>query len=94
MLNLASTPDLSNGGPFGTANVQQGVLYGLLSFYSLFFILLSAVIYLKLKNSMPSYVVILGILVLLAGAGVGAYYLAFTSFFIFDVQSLVTSINL
>jgi len=93
MLTMAATPDLSNGGPFGTSSVQQGVLWGFLSFYSLFFILLSVIIYLKFKNSIRSSVLITGIVVLLGAAGTGAYFCAAYSLFLFDVQSLVTTIT-
>lgn len=93
MISMAATPDLSKGGPFGTSNVQQGVLWGFLSFYSFFFILLSAVIYLKLKNSVSMSLLIIGILILLAGAGAGAYFCAAYSLFLFDVQSFVTTIK-
>jgi hypothetical protein len=93
MANLAITPDLSKGGPFGTSNVQQGVLWGFLAFYSLFFILLSVVIYLKFKNSVSSSLLITGIIVMLAAAGVGAYFTAAYSLFLFDVQSLITTVT-
>jgi len=93
MISMAATPDLSKGGPFGTSNVQQGVMYSFLSFYSFFFILLSAVIYLKLKNSVSMSLLIIGILILLTGAGAGAYFCAAYSLFLFDVQSLVTTIT-
>ena len=93
MASMALIPDLSNGGPFGTSNVQQGIMYSFLTFYSLFFILLSVVIYLKFKNSLPSSMLITGILVLLGAAGVGAYFCAVYSLFLFDVQSLITTIT-
>jgi hypothetical protein len=51
------------------------------------------VIYLKFKNSLPSSLLITGILVLLAAAGTGAYFCAAYSLFLFDVQSLVTTIT-
>jgi len=93
MASMALIPDLSKGGPFGTSNVQQGIMYSFLTFYSLFFILLSVVIYLKFKNSLPSSMLITGILVLLGTAGVGAYFCAVYSLFLFDVQSLITTIT-
>lgn len=93
MLTMASTPDLSSGGPFGTSNVQQGVLWGFLSFYSLFFLLLSVIIYLKFKNSLSSALLITGIVILLIAAGLGAFYAATFSLYLFDIQSLMTTVT-
>lgn len=92
-ISMAITPDLSNGGPFGTSSVQQGIMYSFLAFYSLFFVLLSLIIYLKFKNSLSSSMLITGIVVLLVAAGIGAYFCAVYSLFMFDAQSLVSTVT-
>ena len=69
-------PELSNNGPFGATNLQDGVAYGFLTFYSLFFLSLSAVLYLRFKNTISPAILIIGILIMLGGATTGAYYCA------------------
>jgi hypothetical protein len=67
-------PDLSNNGPFGAPNLQFGVGYAFLVFYSLFFILLVTVLYLRFRDSGYRSAVIAGIVILLIGATIGAYF--------------------
>ena len=69
-------PDLSNTGPFGATNLKSGMAYGFLSAYGVFFISLGAVLYMRYKNSVPTIVLLTGILLLLGGAGAGAYFCA------------------
>jgi len=90
---MASIPDLSNAGPFGTANAQSGVGYAFLSFYSVFFLLLSAVIYIKFKNSVSGSLLITGIVLLLGAAGAGAYCCAVYGLGLQDPQSLITTLT-
>jgi hypothetical protein len=72
---IATTiPDLSNNGPFGAPNLQLGVGYAFLTFYSLFFILLVTVLYIRFKDSGYRSAVIAGIVILLIGATIGAYF--------------------
>jgi len=71
-----SIPELSNTGPFGATNLQNGVGYSFLTFYSLFFISLSAVLYLQLKNTVSLSLLITGIILMLGGAAAGAYFCA------------------
>jgi hypothetical protein len=89
---MASIPDLSNAGPFGTANVQSGVSYAFLSFYSFFFILLSVLLYWRFKNSFPKSLLITGIVIMLLAAGAGAYFCAISSNYglgLVDPQSFI-----
>jgi hypothetical protein len=69
-------PDLSNNGPFGATNLQNGVGYSFLTFYSLFFLSLSAVLYLKFKNTVSPSLLITGIIIMVGGAAAGAYFCA------------------
>ena len=71
-----SIPELSNTGPFGATNLQNGVGYSFLTFYSLFFISLSAVLYLQFKNTISPSLLITGIVLMLGGAAAGAYFCA------------------
>ena len=64
-------PELSNTGPFGTTNNRRGVGIAFLVFYSLFFLSLSAVLYLRFKESVQKSLLIIGILIMLGGAGTG-----------------------
>jgi hypothetical protein len=72
-------PDLSNTGPFGSTNDRTGVGIAFLVFYSLFFLSLSAVLYLRFKESVQKTLLIIGILIMLGGAGAGAYFLSITN---------------
>jgi hypothetical protein len=72
-------PDLSNTGPFGSTNNRRGIGIAFLVIYSLFFISLSAVLYLRFKESVQKSLLITGILILLGGAGTGAYFLSITN---------------
>jgi len=91
---MASIPDLSNAGPFGTATMQQGVGYGFLSIYSFFFILFSVFLYLRFKKSFSGSLLITGILLLLGGAGAGAYFIAIYGLGLQHPQSLIASLTL
>jgi len=71
-----SIPELSNTGPFGATNLQNGIGYSFLTFYSLFFISLSAVLYLQLKNTVSPSLLITGIVLMVGGAAAGAYFCA------------------
>lgn len=72
-------PDLSKNGPFGSTDNRTGVGIGFLVFYSLFFLSLSAVLYLRFKESVQKSLLIMGILIMLGGAGTGAYFLSITN---------------
>jgi hypothetical protein len=88
----ATNPELSNIGPFGTSNVQTGVSAAFLTFYSIFFILISAILYLQFKNSVSSASLIIGIILLLTAAGTGAYFCAISNDYglgLLDPQSLI-----
>jgi hypothetical protein len=67
-------PDLSNSGAFGASNVQWGIGFPFLIFYSLFFILLVTVLYLRFRDSGYRSAVIVGLILLLGGAATGAYF--------------------
>ena len=66
-------PELVSNGPFGSTNLQSGITYTFLSFYSLFFISLSAVLYLRFKNTVSLYLLITGIIIMIACAAVAAF---------------------
>ena len=72
----SQVPELSNHGPFGATNIQNGVAYTFLTLYSLFFLSLSAVLYLRFKNTISPSLLITGIIIMLGGAATGAYFCA------------------
>jgi hypothetical protein len=77
----SSIPELSNRGPFGATNLQNGVAYSFLSLYSLFFISLSAVLYLQFKNTVSPYLLITGIVLMIVLAAMGAYFCAISKYY-------------
>jgi len=91
---MAAIPDLSNAGPFGASNVQQGVGYAFLTFYSFFFILLSVFLYIYFKNSISSSLLITGIVLVIGLAGLIAYICAVYGLGLVDPQYLVFTLNL
>ena len=81
-------PELSNTGPFGTTNNRRGVGIAFLVFYSLFFLSLSAVLYLRFKESVQKSLLIIGILIMLGGAGTAAYFLSITNSYGLGMQPI------
>jgi hypothetical protein len=77
----AMVPELSNTGPFGATNLKSGMAYGFLTAYGVFFISLCAVLYIRYKNTIPTSVLWIGILLLLGGACAGAYFCAVSKTF-------------
>ena len=73
----SNVPELSNTGPFGTANLRSGVLGSFLFFNSLFYIVLSAVLYLRYKNSISPGILYSGIAALILLGGVGGGYISY-----------------
>lgn len=69
-------PELSNTGPFGSTNNRTGIGIAFLVFYSMFFLSLSVVLYLRFNASVQKALLIIGIMILLVGAGAGAYFLS------------------
>jgi len=72
----SQVPELSNHGPFGATNIQNGVAYTFLTFYSLFFLSLSTVLYLQFKNTISPSLLITGIIIMVGCAATGAYFCA------------------
>jgi len=72
----SQVPELVSNGPFGAANLQNGVAYSFLTLYSLFFLSLSVVVYLQFKNIISPSLLIIGIIIMLGGAATGAYFCA------------------
>jgi len=71
---LAVIPQLTSAGPFGFYNTYDAVGYVFFSFYILFFILLSIVLYVVFKNIYGLGTLLTGIGVVLGAATVGGYF--------------------
>lgn len=82
----SKVPELVRNGPFGSTNLQKGVTYAFLTLYSLFFISLSAVLYLQFKNTVSPSLLITGIVIMLGGAAAGAYFCVMSTGYGLGVQ--------
>jgi hypothetical protein len=71
----AEFEDLSNTGPFGFANTKLGVGYVFLGMYSLFFIVLGIVLFVRFKNSLGTIPMLVIVILLLIAAGLIEYFL-------------------
>ena len=84
----SEVPELASNGPFGSINLQNGVTYTFLTLYSLFFMSLSAVLYLQFKNTVSFSVLIPGIGIMLGGATIGGYYSVMSTGYGLGVQPI------
>jgi len=75
--SISADPQLSNTGPFGTINSRTGIIIGFLFFNSLFYILLSIVLYLRYKNSISPGVLYSGLAMLILFGGIGGGYMSY-----------------
>ena len=73
---LATIPDLTNLGPFGTATESSGLLFIFIPICILFSILVSIVLYISLKDTWSTSLLLTIIGILLVGTGVGLFFLS------------------
>jgi len=74
-----AVPQLSNIGPFGAKDLKTGVGYAFLVTYSLFFILVAIVLYIRFSQTGSKAVLIICLLIMLAAAATGAYFFAIST---------------
>jgi len=74
-----TVPQLSHIGPFGAKDLKTGVGYSFLVTYSLFFILVAVVLYIRFSQTGSKPVLIICLLIMLAAAATGAYFFAIST---------------
>ena len=74
-----AVPQLSHIGPFGAKDLKTGVGYSFLVTYSLFFILVAIVLYIRFSQTGSKAVLIICLLIMLVAAAAGAYFFAIST---------------